>query len=179
MPSSEEVLASPTPQRRPLLRAAVAVVVLGLVASGVVARLSEDDESEAPAAAPASLVPAASSDRPALDPTTVAPPPWVRYPSRLEGHWVGEEGSARVTLVVSNARLTLWQGTGPQTARTLLGYRNITVTGHRVHVRPISDEGETATYRWRLRHEHLTFDLVERTPKAALRLETVRFLRVG
>ena len=52
------------------------------------------------------------------------------------------------------------------------------MSGHRVHVRPSTDRAESATYRWRIRGDRLTFELVETTPKAALQLESLAFHRV-
>ena len=60
MPTSVEVLAPPAPPRRPALRAVVTLLLLGLVAWAVVAKLSGGDP-EAPATAPPPPQPSRSS----------------------------------------------------------------------------------------------------------------------
>jgi len=150
-----------------VLRAVLAVVVAGLLVWAAYARLSGDDAT-APAAAPAAA-PALPAGTPG--PTTIPPPPWVRYPSPLEGRWTADSG--RLTLVVDNARLTLTDITHYRSLRY------IRVEGHRMHVRPAADDGELATYRWRIAGDLLTFRLLERAPKAALHLESLTFHRRG
>ncbi len=183
MPSSEEVLASPPPRRRPAVRALVGVLALVLAAWAALAKLSGGGAGEpavAPLTAPgspSSSVSSISSSAPAR-PVVIPPPPWVRYPSALEGRWVGVGAEGLLTLVVSNARLTLFVGTEQRPEARTLGLRTITVSDHRVHVRPSTDRGETATYRWRIRGDRLSFELLEATPKAALRLDSVPFDRV-
>jgi hypothetical protein len=145
------------------VRAVVTLVLLGLVAWAVVAKLSGGEDG-APAAAPPSL----PSPTAAADPTPTPPPPWVRYPNLLEGRWTGDSG---LTLVVDNARLTLTDVTHYR------WLRYIRIEGQRLHVRPPSNPDELATYRWRIRGDRLTFRLLERTPRAALRLETLTFRR--
>jgi len=148
-----------------VLRAVVALVVVALVAWTAYPRLTADDAGT-PAAAPP---PPATSERP-VRPVDPGPPQWVRYPSELEGSWTTDSG--RLTLVIANARLTL---TDTSHYRSL---RFIRVAGHRVHVRPSGqDDGELATYRWRIAGDRLTFRLLERTPQAALRLEELTFRR--
>lgn len=170
MPSSQEVLTPPTPRRRPGLRAVLAAAVLALVAWAVVARISADGQQE-PAAAPASRT--ASTASPAQP---LGPPPWVRYPTALEGRWVTEEAAGHVTLLISNAYLDIWQGIGQQQGRPLTR-RTITVLGNRVYVRTLGDPGEVATYRWRISGERLTFELVEQTPKSPSLLAGLTFDR--
>ena len=166
-----EVLAArPPPRRRPVLHAVVTVIVLGLVAWGVVARLSADGE-QAPAASPPPAV--APSSTPAL---TLGPPPWVRYPTPLEGRWVSTRGPGRTTLLIHNAYLDLWQGVGQQQGLPL-ARRVIVVVGDRVHLRALGDPGEVATYRWRLEGDRLSFRLVERTPQSAAMLAGRTFER--
>ena len=46
-----------------------------------------------------------------------------------------------------------------------------------MHVTPLGDDAELATYRWRIAGDRLTFRLLERTPEAALRLESLTFHR--
>ena len=142
-----------------MLRAVAAVVLAGLVAWAVFVQLGADDKERAPAAAP--LTPRATA--------VSTPPPWVRYPSPLEGSWTADSG--RLRLVVDNARLTLTDVTHYRWLRF------IRVEGHRLHVTPATGEGELATYRWRIRGDRLTFRLLERTPDAALRLEELTFHR--
>ena len=171
MPSSQEVLAPSAPPSRPVLRAVVTLVLVGLIAWGAVAKISGADP-EPPAAAPPASSPAPSSfpsDAPLS--LEIAPPLWVRYPNALEGRWRGDGPVGRLTLTIANARLTL---TGGSTDRSV---RTIRVDGRRVHVAPLGDEGELATYRWRIHGDRLTFRLLERTPKAALRLESLKFRR--
>lgn len=91
---------------------------------------------------------------------------------------MGDGSLGRVTLVISNSRLTLYDGTQRQGEARTLGFRTITVTGHSLYVRPSTERAESATYRWRIRGDRLTFELVESTPKAALQLESVAFHRV-
>jgi hypothetical protein len=166
-----EVLAPrPPPRRRPLLSAVTMVIVLGLVVWGVVARLSTDGEHPPPAAPPP---PAASSSTTAL---TLGPPPWVRYPTPLEGRWVSTRGPRQATLVVHNAYLDLWQGTGQRQGLPLT-HRVMVVVGDRVHVRTPGDPSEVATYQWRIKGQRLTFELVDKTPKSAAMLEGLTFER--
>jgi hypothetical protein len=153
-----------------VVRAVITVIVLGLVAWPVVARLSVDGE-KAPAAAPP---PTATSSSTRVQ--TLGPPPWVRYPTRLEGRWVSTSGSGRTILVIHNAYLDLWQGTGQQQGRPLTR-RVMVVAADRVHVRPPGDAGEVATYRWRIEGDRLSFRLVERTPKSASMLDGRTFHR--
>ena len=168
MPTSEEVLAPPARPDRPVLRAVVTLVVLGLVAWAVVAKISGGDPV-APAAAP--LPPSVTStSTPAGSPAQVAPPPWVRYPNPLEGRWRGAGAAGRLTLTIANERLALSGGADRSE-------RHIRVEGHRVYVRPIGDDTELATYRWQITGDRLRFRLLERTAKAALRLEALTFHR--
>jgi hypothetical protein len=175
VPSSQEVLAAPPPRRRPALRALVTVLVLGLGVWGAVVKLS-GDEPVTPAVAPLAPAGSSSSSAPAR-PVAIPPPPWVRYPSALEGRWVGVGAPGRLTLVISNSRLTLFVGTQRRPENRTLGFRTIAVSGHRVHIRPSADRGETATYRWRIRRDRLSFELLGATSKAALRLDSVAFSR--
>jgi hypothetical protein len=167
VPTSEEVLAPPERPSRPVLRAVVTLVVLGLVAWAVVAKVSGGDGAT-PAAAPPQPTPT-STPHPAGNPVAIPPPPWVRYPSPLEGSWTADSG--RLTLVVDNARLTLTDITHYRSLRY------IRVEGHRLHVRPPSSDDELATYRWQITGDRLRFLLLERTGKAVLRLEELTFHR--
>ena len=177
MPASEEILSSPAVRSHPVRRALLAALALALVGWGAVARLTGDQEPESPAAAPP---PPARSSASASDarPVVILPPPWVRYPTPLEGTWVGTGPPGRVTLVISNARLTLSSGTQQRAEDRLLGFRTFTIAGHRLHVRPSTDRDESATYRWRITRGRLTFQLLETTPEAALRLESAVFHRI-
>ena len=167
MPTSEEVLAPPVRQSRPVLRAVVMLAVLGLVAWGVVAKLS-GAETGSPAAPPSPA--ATASPQPRGNPTSI-PPPWVRYPTPLEGRWRGAGPVGRLTLAIVNARLSLVAAEGDRSVR------DIQVEGHRVYVRPIGDDAELTTYRWQIRGDRLRFRLLERPADAALRLEAVTFHR--
>jgi hypothetical protein len=167
VPTSEEVLAPPERPSRPVLRAVVTLLVLGLVAWAVVAKLSGGDVAP-PAAAPPQPTPTSASST-AGDPVVIPPPPWVRYPNPLEGSWTADSG--RLTLVVDNARLTLTDVTHYRSLRY------IRIEGHRLHVRPPSSDDELATYRWQITGDRLTFRLLERTANAALRLEALTFHR--
>jgi hypothetical protein len=169
VPSSVEVLAPPPLRRRPVLRAVLTVAVLGLVAWGVVARLSAGDE-EAPAAAPPP--PAASTPSGALP---MGSPPWVRYPTPLEGRWVSG-GPHRVTLVIHNAYLDVWQGVG-QRQGAPFARRVIVVVGDRIHVRAPGDSVEVTTYRWRISGKRLTFELVDQAPESTSGLAGALFER--
>ena len=174
MPSTAEVLASPPARRRPVLRALLTAIAVGLLAWAVVARLSAGDP-ETPAAAPP---PPAPSSSPRM--VATGPPPWVRYPTPLEGRWVsnGASGQAtdRLTLVIHNAYVDLWQGIGQQQGRPLTR-RVMLVVGDRVHLRTPGDPGEVATYHWRISGERLTFELVDQTPKSASMLSDLTFHR--
>lgn len=170
MPTSEEVLAPPAPTSRPALRAVVTLLLLGLVAWAVVAKMSGGDP-EAPAAAPPPPQPSQSSQ--ASQATDIPPPPWVRYPNPLEGRWLGAGPVGRITLAIANARLSLIAAEGDRSVRY------IRVEGHRVYVRPVGDDTELATYHWQIRGDRLRFRLLERTAKATLRLEKQGFLRVS
>ena len=180
MPTSEEVLSSPAGPVHPVRRALLGAVGLALLGWGVVDRLSGPEDPGSPAAAPSSSGRSGSSSESSSTgrPVVILPPPWVRYPTPLEGRWVGDGAPGPVTLVISNSRLTLFDGTQRQGAAHTLGFRTITVSGHRVHVRTSTDRAETATYRWRIRGDRLTFELVETTPKAALQLESLAFHRL-
>jgi hypothetical protein len=148
----------------------VVVVVVGLATWGLLANQGADDPAR-PAAQPPP--PAATVVSRAL-PT--GPPPWVRYPSRLEGRWVADGHSGHLLLFIHNAYLDLWQGVGQQqdapTAR-----RFITVFGNRVLVRTTGG-GEVATYRWERSGGRLTFDLIEQTPSALDLLDGLSFRAV-
>jgi hypothetical protein len=164
-----EVLAPrPRPRRRPVLRTAIAATVLGLVTWSVVARLSGDGEQAAPAAAPRTAPRLSSTPR-----LTLGPPPWVRYPTPLEGRWVSP---GQTILVIHNAYLDLWQGVGQQQGRPLT-HRVMFVVGDRVHVRTPGEPGEVATYEWRIEDDRLSFHLVDRTPKSASMLAGLVFER--
>jgi hypothetical protein len=153
-----------------VLHAVVTLVVLGLVAWAVVAKLS-GDETRSPAAAPRPPA-ATASPRPAGEPTSIPPPPWVRYPNPLEGRWRGAGPVGRLTtLAIANARLSLVAAGGDRAERF------IRVEGHRVYVRPVGDDAELATYHWQIQGDRLRFRLLERTAKAALRLEALTFHR--
>ena len=167
MPTSEEVLAPPERPSRPVLRTVVTLVVLALIVWAVVAKISDGD-LDTPAAAPPQPSPT-TTPSPAGNSGAIPPPPWVRYPNPLEGSWTADSG--RLTLVVDNARLTLTDITHYRSLRY------IRVEGHRLHVRPPSSDDEVATYRWDITGDRLRFRLVERTPKAALRLEALTFHR--
>ena len=160
MPSSEEVLSSPARGRHPVLRSVLSVIAVGLVAWAVVARLSAGD----PAAPEAAPPPRAPSTSPRAVPT--GPPPWVRYPTPLEGSWVSLRADGRLNLVISNANLDLWLGTEQRPRARLLAHRTIIVFGDRVLVRVPGDQNEAATYRWRVEGDRLSLHVVERTPKS-------------
>jgi len=155
-----------------VLRAVVTVVVIGLIAWALVARLWAGDP-ETPAAAPPPPAPS-----PSLRVVATGPPPWVRYPTPLEGRWVVDEASAqatnRLTLVIQNTYLDLWQGVGQQQGRPLTR-RMMFVVGDRVHLHTPGAPGEVATYRWRISGERLSFELVDKTPKAASMLAGLTF----
>ena len=172
MPSSTEVLASPPPRRRPVLRAAVTLVAVGLVAWALLARLSVG-APETPAAAPPPPAPRSSPRMVAL-----GPPPWVRYPTPLEGRWVIDEASgqasSRLTLVIQNTYLDLWQGIGQQQGRPLTR-RMMFVIGNRVHVHTPGAPGEVVTYRWRISGDRLSLELIDKTPKATAMLAGLTF----
>ena len=172
MPSSAEVLASPPARHRPVLRAVVTLVVVGLFAWGLVARLSAGDP-ETPAAAPPPPAPSFSPQVVAL-----GPPPWVRYPTPLEGRWVSDEApgqaTSRLTLVIKNTYLDLWQGIGQQQGRPLTR-RTMFVVGHLVSVHTPGAMDEVATYRWRISGERLSFELIDKTPEAAAMLAGLTF----
>ena len=180
MPASEEILSSPAAPDHPLRRAVLGALALALLGWGVFARLSGPEDPGASAAGPSPPGRSASSSEssPTARPVVIQPPPWVRYPTPLEGRWVGDGSLGRVTLVISNSRLTLYDGTQQQGEARTLGFRTITVSGHRLYVRPSTDRAESATYRWRIRGDRLTFELVESTPKAGLQLESLAFHRV-
>ena len=105
------------------------------------------------------------------------PPSSVRYPSRLEGRWVGDGDSGHLLLFVHNAYLDLWQGVGQQQDAPTTR-RFITVVGNRFHVRTPGEPGEVATYGWRIVGDRLRFELRETTPKALTLLGGVPFTRV-
>ena len=105
------------------------------------------------------------------------PPPWVRYPSPLEGRWVADGRSGHLVLFIHNAYLDLWQGVGQQQDAPTTR-RFIIVIGNRVSVRTSGDSGEVATYRWEKSEGRLTFDLVEQTPKALSLLDGLSFREV-
>jgi hypothetical protein len=178
MPTSEEVLSSPSAPVHRARRALLGALGLALLGWVLVDKVSGPDSGSS--AAPSSLQRSGESSESSSTarPVVIPPPPWVRYPTPLEGRWVGDGSRGRVTLVISNSRLTLLDGTQRQGVARTLGSRTITVSGHRVHVRPSTDRAETATYRWRIRGDNLTFELVESTPKAGLPLESLEFHRV-
>jgi hypothetical protein len=169
VPTSEEVLAPPARPDRPVLRAVVTLVVVGLVAWAVVAKASGEGPG-APTAAPPQSSPS-STPTPAGRPPLIAPPPWVRYPTPLEGRWRGAGPVGRLTLDIADARLSLIAAEGDRSVRY------IRVEGHRVYVRPVGDDAELATYRWQIDGDRLRFRLLERTAKAALGLEALTFRR--
>ena len=170
MPSSAEVLAPPPLRRHPVLRAVLTVVVLGLLVWALVARLSAGDE-EAPAAAPPP--PAASTPSRAVP---LGPPPWVRYPTPLEGRWVSVGAPDPVTLVIHNAYVDVWQGIGQAQGLPLLR-RVMLVVGDHVYLWTLGARSEVATYRWRISGDRLSFELVEQTPKAPSMLAGLTFVR--
>ena len=153
----------------------MAATILGGVAWGVVVRL-EGERHELPAAAPAAPPPPRS---PTVQPRALpaGPPPSVRYPSRLEGRWVGDGDSGHLLLFVHNAYLDLWQGVGQQQDAPTTR-RFITVVGNRFDVRSPLEPREVATYRWRIVGERLRFELRESTPRALTLLDGVPFTRV-
>jgi hypothetical protein len=179
VPTSEEVLSSPSAPVHRVRRALLGALGLALLGWVVLDKVSGPDDPGS-AAAPSSLQRSGGSSESSSGarPVVIPPPPWVRYPTPLEGRWVGDGSRGRVTLVISNARLTLLDGTQRQGVARTLGSRTITVSGHRVHVRPSTDRAATATYRWRIRGDDLTFELVESTAKAGLPLESLAFHRV-
>jgi hypothetical protein len=131
------------------------------------------DDSGTPAAAPQAVRSTSTTapSRGAIHEVDEGPPLFVRYPNPLEGSWTADSG--RLTLVIANARLTLTDTTHYRSLRF------IRVEGHQVHVQPsgMDAEGELATYRWRIRGDVLTFRVLERTPRATLRLEELTFQR--
>jgi hypothetical protein len=167
--SSADVLASPPPHRRPVLRGVLTVVIVGLAAWGLVVRASEGG-TETPAAAPSP--PPAALAAPRAVPT--GPPPWVRYPTPLEGRWVAADASDRVILVIHDTYIDVWQGVGQQQGLPL-ARRIMVVVGDRVQLRTPGDRGEVATYRWRISGERLSFELVDQTPKSASMLARLTF----
>lgn len=173
MPTSEEVLDSPAPPGRPVVRALGGLAVAGLLASAGYAVLTDDSgtPAAAPPISPAAIGPTETpgASRGAIREVDEGPPLFVRYPNPLEGSWTADTG--RLTLVIANTRLTLTDVTHYRSLRF------IRVDGHRVHVQPSGVDAEIATYRWHIRGDRLTFRLLERTPDATLRLETLTFRR--
>lgn len=129
------------------------------------------DDSGTPAAAPQAVRSTSTTapSRGAIHEVDEGPPLFVRYPNPLEGSWTADSG--RLTLVIANARLTLTDNTHYRTLRFLR------VDGRRVHLQPSGVDGEISTYRWRIRGDVLTFRVLERTPRATLRLEELTFQR--
>jgi hypothetical protein len=153
------------------VRAIVAAAVLGLATWGVLASRGAQDPAR-PAAKPPP--PAATVPSRALP---SGPPPWVRYPSRLEGRWVADGRSGHLFLFIHNAYLDLWQGVGQQQDAPTTR-RFITVVGDRVFVRTSGDSADVATYSWERTERRLTFDLVEQTPKSLSVLDGLSFREV-
>ena len=170
MTSSVEVLAPPPQRRRPVLRSVLTVVALGLVAWALVARLAGSDE-EAPAGAPPPPAAATQSYR-----LPLGPPPWVRYPTPLEGRWRSDGAPGEVILNIHNAYIDVWQGIGQ--AQGLPSLRRVMlVVGDRVHLRAPGQRIEVATYRWRISAGRLSFELVEQTPRAPSMLGGLTFVQ--
>jgi hypothetical protein len=162
------------------VRAVVAVLVVALAAWGFWVRSNDDDQR------PSDVAPPVPTSRPTspgafstiLRPIRTGPPPWVRYETPIEGRWVADDGPQRVTLVVKNASFDLWQGAGqrqglPTTRRTM------NVREDRVTIHSPGDDGELATYRWRISGDRLTFEPVEPFPETAALLAGLSFRSVG
>jgi hypothetical protein len=165
-----EVLTPPPPRSRPVARAVLMLVVIGLAAWGLSVRMSADDP-EQPAAAPSPGPASAGSE-----PLTLGPPPWVRYPTPLEGRWVGAGPSGRFTLVIRNAYVDLWQGVGQSQGRPS-NRRVMVMVAERVYLWPPGDRDAVATYRWRIVGDRLSFELLEQSPSATATLAGLRFVR--
>ena len=141
-----------------LVAVAVAVVV-GLLAWAVAARLSGSD-----AGVPATLPPVAEPvSTPGAVPT--GPPPWVRYPTPLEGSWARAGDGGRLTLVVMNSDLDAWLGTRREPLGRLLVHRKIIVVGDQLIVRA-PGETDAAIYRWRVDGEQLSLRIVDSTSES-------------
>ena len=93
-PLSDAEVCAAAAATAPIVRALVVAVArrgdLGVVADGVAG-------SRSPAAQSPRAATVASRALPS------GPPPWVRYPSRLEGRWVADGRSGHVFLVIHNA----------------------------------------------------------------------------
>ena len=126
-----EVLAPPPRPRRPVVRAVVTVVVLGLAAWGLVAKLSEDGGAEGqprrlprprllrgarPTGRPPSRRRSAAAALGALPKPARRPLERRRCPR------------GRVTLVIDNSRLALWRGWGRAAERRRSASGTITVS---------------------------------------------------
>ena len=134
----------------------LALAVLGLGVWGLAVK-SGQDEPNVPAAAPS------TGTFSTLHPALIGPPPWVRYETPIEGRWVAGAGSGKVTLLVRNAYVDLWQGVGqrqgqPSTRRVMV------MMGDRVYLRRPGDNDQVATYRWQITRDHLTFELDDEDP---------------
>lgn len=102
------------------------------------------------------------------------PPPWVRYPTRLEGRWVAGKGPGRVALVVSNASFDVLKEVGQRQGHPAL-HRTMVVFGDQVLLRTPGDRDDVSTYRWRVAGDRLTFELVRQTPGVRLGLAGLTF----
>ena len=110
-----------------------------------------------------------------MSPVSTGPPPWVRYPTPLEGRWVAGKGPGRVTLVVSNASFDVVSEVGQRQGHPTL-HRTMVVFGDQVLLRKPGDRDDIATYRWRVTGDRLTFELVRQTPAVPLELAGLDFL---
>jgi hypothetical protein len=166
------------------VRAVAGVVILVLAAWGLWVR-STDDEPRGPSAVPTSQNRSTDS-RPTspgafstiLRPIRIGPPPWVRYATPLEGRWVADGGSGRVTLVVKNASFDVWQGVGQRQGMPTT-HREMIVRDDRVTIHVRGSDEELATYRWRISGDRLTFEPVDPTVEAAALLAGLSFRSAG
>jgi hypothetical protein len=145
-----------------------AAVAVGLAVWGLTVRES-DTPPRRPTGAPTQ--PVAS---PVAQIVPIGPPPWVRYPTRLEGRWVSGSAGSRLTLVVSNASVDLWQGVGQRQGHPSM-HRVMIVVGQRVILRVPGDPGDVATYAWRISRDRLSFELVDKAPGATAQLAGLTF----
>ncbi|MBF4767091.1 hypothetical protein ISU10_04850 [Nocardioides agariphilus] len=96
------------------------------------------------------------------------PPPWVRYPTPLEGRWVSDVLPEQVTLVIKNASLDIYRDGADRPGRAPYVHRSITVRGDRLYVREPDDNHVLVSYAWRIAGDDLTFELLDATAPRGL-----------